>query len=252
MTIENIVIKGQAPHRPGIDPIRGDSGCSGKCRPRTGRGSTRMGGDLAVWLYASPAPPGIDPRPLNLGTSYSRKPRTAGDRPVSAARQTSIPAQAPHRRGSTQPSGLDPVDGDARPAEAGIDPGGHAYPVGIGRMPRRSGDRPWAVPPAPYLPRYAPQERGSTPASFTWCKGMSVRAAGTGIDPDCQSRSSSSCSRPPHRRGSTHGSPRLSRVPAGPAPSGNDWMASNERYTHCLKIRDQPCQTNRPSKEARM
>ncbi len=85
-----------------------------------------------------------------------------GDRPAFSIALSSTSSFTPHARGSTLPRDELPNNSTVYPACAGIDPDLFNNPLGILRLPRMRGDRPFLFDfvKNPFL--FTPHARGST------------------------------------------------------------------------------------------
>ena len=148
----------------------------------------------------SPAPAGMDPRPVGTRAAGARLPRTRGDGPRHSLHLRGLRSAPPHPRGWTRHLSASHSSARGSPAPAGMDPialylGGRRV-----RLPRTRGDGPWVELSTGYQMSAPPHPRGRTfeliPAGVIG--GGSPAPAG--MDPLCRWRSG-----PPSRLPRTRG-----------------------------------------------
>ena len=214
------------------------------------RGSTQGGAAIGHPSAGSPAPAGIDPDAGDTHTHLIRLPRIRGDRPLNGAPGFSGAPAPPHPRGSTRSCADPPGRRRGSPASAGIDPLATGAPDPIHWLPRIRGDRPnietVLIEPlqAPPHPRGStrlksareaagfgsPASAGIDPSSMLagWSAGRLPRIRGD--RPYFRARNAIRDLAPPHPRGSTPTSTRVSTQIAGsPASAGIDPIAHRVR-----------------------
>ena len=149
----------------------------------------------------------------------------------------------PHTRGWTLYELIDPEDGDASPAHAGMDPGRRRAGGRHDRFPRTRGDGPRTPRRIANRRRLPPHTRGWTRSVPEYASRTGASPAHAGMDPEHRGRPlrlwcfprtrgdgpcsrpsrSAVCSLPPHTRGWTPAQPaKCTQAHASPAHAGMD------------------------------